>query len=189
MWIPSIASSPWILRPRHPFSSAIRPIRSWASREIGGRPGPGVEIDRQKRRKPCRCQRITVSGCPTIGTAFQRGHQRERATQKARSIGEIRGRGCLWASIASCCRSASSTIACCSRLRKRTGTLRSVATRRATRVRIERGFWPWRRPRGRLNLDLRSVYTPGRLGSRLEKPQRNRGRRILRTNRRLLATA
>lgn len=34
------------------FSVAIRTMRCFVSSEIGGRPGPGIEIPRQERRKP-----------------------------------------------------------------------------------------------------------------------------------------
>ncbi|MCP4244482.1 MAG: hypothetical protein GY772_28405 [bacterium] len=45
--MPSFISSAWILPARQAFSVAIRMMRAFVSSEIGGRPGPGVEIDRQ----------------------------------------------------------------------------------------------------------------------------------------------
>jgi len=45
--MPSFDSSAWIFRARQRFSVAIRKMSCWMSSEIGGRPGPGMEIDRQ----------------------------------------------------------------------------------------------------------------------------------------------
>jgi hypothetical protein len=45
--IPSFESSARIFRARQRFSAAIRAIKALVSSEIGGRPGPGLEIQRQ----------------------------------------------------------------------------------------------------------------------------------------------
>jgi len=45
--MPSFISSAWIFLARQQFSVAILMMRAFVSSEIGGRPGPGVEIDRQ----------------------------------------------------------------------------------------------------------------------------------------------
>jgi hypothetical protein len=63
--IPSFDSSAWILLARPQFSMAIRMMRAFVASEIGGRPGPGVEIDRQYLRNPSRCQWTTVAGRTT----------------------------------------------------------------------------------------------------------------------------
>jgi hypothetical protein len=46
-WIPSFDSSAWIFRARQRFPVAIRTMSFFVSSEIGGRPGPGTEIERQ----------------------------------------------------------------------------------------------------------------------------------------------
>jgi len=45
--IPSFDSSAWIFRARQGFSFAIWTMSFLVSSEIGGRPGPGTEIERQ----------------------------------------------------------------------------------------------------------------------------------------------
>jgi hypothetical protein len=45
--MPSFDSSAWIFLARQQFSVAIRMMRAFVSTEIGGLPGPGVEMDRQ----------------------------------------------------------------------------------------------------------------------------------------------
>jgi hypothetical protein len=45
--MPSLISSAWIFLARHQFSVAILTMRAFVSSEIGGRPGPGVEMERQ----------------------------------------------------------------------------------------------------------------------------------------------
>jgi hypothetical protein len=42
--MPSLESSDWIFRARHPFSVAMRTISAFVFAGIGGRPGPGFEI-------------------------------------------------------------------------------------------------------------------------------------------------
>jgi hypothetical protein len=46
-WIPSFDSSSRIFQARQWFSVAMRTMRALVSSEIGGLPGPGVEIERQ----------------------------------------------------------------------------------------------------------------------------------------------
>ena len=60
----------------------------------------------QNARKPCRCQRITVSGRTRWRASRHPAQRRESHTQKARSRPPNRGRFERWRSRASCCWSA-----------------------------------------------------------------------------------
>src|SRR6266851_5666501 len=60
---------------------AIRRIRSRTSLDAGGRPGP-CDFQRQKRRKPRRCQRRTVSGRTMTRTWAQCAQTSESHAQK-----------------------------------------------------------------------------------------------------------
>jgi hypothetical protein len=65
------------------FSVAIRRIRSRSSLDVDGRPGPfWRDLRRQKRRKPRRCQRTTVSGRTITRTSVQCAQTRESHAQK-----------------------------------------------------------------------------------------------------------
>src|SRR5882762_10759978 len=61
---PSLSSSPWMRgAPQSGFASAMVRTRLASSEPTGGRPvRPRRDFQVQKARKPCRCQRITVSG-------------------------------------------------------------------------------------------------------------------------------
>lgn len=63
----------WILVARSRGTSApgAREVRDFVSSDIGGRFGPGVDLQRQYRRKPCRCHRTTVSGRTTTRWLFR----------------------------------------------------------------------------------------------------------------------
>ena len=67
---------------------------------------PRRDFQFQKARKPCLCQRITVSGRSTLSVSRHRPHRRESHIQKRRSKGPNRGRFERRRSRASCCRSA-----------------------------------------------------------------------------------
>ena len=84
---PSILSSPWIRgAPHNGFSRDIRRISPRNSLDTGGRPGfPRRDFRVQKRRKPFRCQPITVSGLTITRISLQPDHSRDRTTQKRRS--------------------------------------------------------------------------------------------------------
>jgi hypothetical protein len=81
---------------------------SSASSELtGGRPGrPRRDFQVQKARKPCRCQRITVSGPTRWSASRHPAHRLESHTQKARSTCPNCGRFDRRWSRASCCRRA-----------------------------------------------------------------------------------
>ena len=70
---PSILSSPWIRgAPHNGFSRDIRRISPRTSLDTGGRPGfPRRDFRVQKRRKPFRCQPITVSGLTITRISLQ----------------------------------------------------------------------------------------------------------------------
>ena len=70
---PSILSSPWIRgAPHNGFSRDIRRISPRNSLDTGGRPGfPRRDFRVQKRRKPFRCQPITVSGLTITRISLQ----------------------------------------------------------------------------------------------------------------------
>ena len=98
--------------PQPGFSRDIFWINSRTSQGMGGRPGsPHRDFQRQNNVKPCRCQRMTVSGCTTQSADRQLDQSRDRHTQKIRSRGRNFGRftDCLYT--ASCCRSARFSVA------------------------------------------------------------------------------
>jgi len=80
---PSLSSSPWMRgAPQRGLASAM--VRtSWAiSAPIGGRPvRPRRDFQVQKARKPCRCQRITVSGRTTWSASRHPAHWLESHTR------------------------------------------------------------------------------------------------------------
>ena len=87
---------------------------------IFGRPARGRDRQRQKRRKPARCQPITVSGFTRTRTSVQRGQHWRRAVQKSRSKDFNFGRGRFRFRTASCGRRARTSRAVSPRLRKKT---------------------------------------------------------------------
>jgi hypothetical protein len=107
---PSFTGSAWTFRARQSFSLANRRMRACSSVGIGGRPGPRFEMDRQYSRNPLRCQRMTVSGCTMTRVSLHPNQIRDKKTQKVRSTEVIRGLDPFRAKVASCWRSASSTI-------------------------------------------------------------------------------
>src|SRR5882762_6193065 len=93
--------------PQSGFASAMVRTRSASSEPTCGRPiRPRRDFQLQKARKPCRCQRITVSGRTRWSASRHPGHQLESHTQKARSKRPNCGRFDRRRSKASCCRSA-----------------------------------------------------------------------------------
>ena len=105
---PSILSSPWIRgAPHNGFSRDIRRISPRTSLDTGGRPGfPRRDFRVQKRRKPFRCQPITVSGLTITRISLQPDHSRDRTTQKRRSAIRSDGLAPFRSKAASCCRRA-----------------------------------------------------------------------------------
>src|SRR5215469_4252141 len=92
--MPSLSSSPWMRgAPQLGFSWHILRIRCRTSWEMTGLPGwPRRTFQVQNRRKPARCQDITVSGL-TMASAERQPRQRwAKAIQKRRSPGAIFGR-------------------------------------------------------------------------------------------------
>ena len=79
--------------PQVGFSTTIRKINSRTSFGVGFLPTrvPTLEISFQYKRKPARCQRITVSGVTTIRACFQPDQKRLTATQNSLSNGLRRG--------------------------------------------------------------------------------------------------
>jgi hypothetical protein len=75
--------------PQVGFSTTIRKINSRTSFGVGFLPTrvPTLEISFQYKRKPARCQRITVSGVTTIRACFQPDQKRLTATQNSLSNG------------------------------------------------------------------------------------------------------
>src|SRR5882762_11337368 len=83
--MPSLSNSPWIRgAPQPGFSVAMRRMSVRRSALIEGRP-VGRDRQRQKRRKPRRCQRMTVAGRTMASVSRQPGQNFARPTQKARS--------------------------------------------------------------------------------------------------------
>ena len=104
--MPSLSNSPWIRgAPQPGFSVAMRRMSVRRSALIEGRP-VGRDRQRQKRRKPRRCQRMTVAGRTMASVSRQPGQSFARPTQKARSRAQSRRRGRRRARIASCWRRA-----------------------------------------------------------------------------------
>src|SRR5260221_3069233 len=75
--------------PQVGFSTTIRKINSRTSFGVGFLPTrvPTPEISFQYKRKPARCQRITVSGVTTTRACFQPDQKRLTATQNSLSNG------------------------------------------------------------------------------------------------------
>src|SRR2546422_1812950 len=70
------------------FARLIRRIRSRTSFGTDGRPGwPSRTFHVQKRRKPFRCQAITVSGLTTMSAERQLDHTPHSHAQRSRSRG------------------------------------------------------------------------------------------------------
>ena len=122
---PSILSSPWIRgAPHNGFSRDIRRISPRNSLDTGGRPGfPRRDFRVQKRRKPFRCQPITVSGLTITRISLQPDHSRDRTTQKRRSAIRSDGLAPFRSKAASCCRRARFSRCNAARLRKASRTM------------------------------------------------------------------
>jgi hypothetical protein len=105
---PSLGNSPWMRgAPQRGLASAM--VRtSWAISELtDGRPvRPRRDLQVQKARKPCRCQRITVSGRTNWGPSRHPSQWLESHIQKTRSRRRNCGRFDRRRSRTSCCRSA-----------------------------------------------------------------------------------
>ena len=130
--------------PHNGFSRHIRRMRSRTSRETGGRPQRCErDFQVQKRRKPLRCQPITVAGLTIARAPRQSGQKLQIRAQNQRSGGYSRGRGVFRFSTASCWRIAKLS-------KYEAANVRSSRCRRATRSRMsifrmaERlsGRWP-----------------------------------------------
>ena len=93
--------------PHSGLAAAILLIKARIPGLAWGRPLPFfLEIQVQKRRKPLRCQPMTVSGLTRSKTFRQFGQVHKSQTQNQRSVARSRGRGnCLFIT-ASCCRRA-----------------------------------------------------------------------------------
>ena len=87
---PSLSDSSFAIRssPHVGLARAIATISCWRFLGIRGRPR-GRDVQRQKSRQPARCQRINVSGCTTVSTAFQ-SMTRARSTNATRVAGSAR---------------------------------------------------------------------------------------------------
>jgi hypothetical protein len=104
----SIESSPWIRGAPHVgFSATILKIRSRTSFEIRFLPNTwrALEIARQQRANPARCDRATVSGVTMIRACFQSDQNLRARIQKCLSNKLGLGLGFLRLNAASCCRS------------------------------------------------------------------------------------
>src|SRR6266404_6083152 len=97
---PSLSSSPWMRgAPQRGFASAMVRTSFATSEPTDGRPiRPLRDFQVQNARKPCRCQRITVSGRTTWSASRHPAQRRESHTQKARSRPPNRGRFERWRS-------------------------------------------------------------------------------------------
>jgi len=92
--MPSLRSSPWIRSAPHSrFAAAISLMRATVpAATFGCGADRGGDFPRQKRRKPCRCQRSRVSGW-TISSAWHQARRRlASSTRSARAVGVQRGR-------------------------------------------------------------------------------------------------
>jgi hypothetical protein len=68
--MPSLSSSPWILgAPQSGLARLMSRINFLRSADSFGRPPGDLDFHRQYKRKPARCQRMTVSGL-TIAKAL-----------------------------------------------------------------------------------------------------------------------
>ena len=105
---PSIRSSPWMRgAPQAGFSTTIQKINSRTPFGVGFLPTRvlTLEISFQYKRKPARCQRITVSGVTTIRACSHPDQNRRTATQNNLSNGLRQGRRRRRFNTASCWRS------------------------------------------------------------------------------------
>ena len=110
--------------PTTDFSRDIRRISPRNSLDTGGRPGfPRRDFRVQKRRKPFRCQPITVSGLTITRISLQPDHSRDRTTQKRRSAIRSDGLAPFRSKAASCCRRARFSRCNAARLRKASRTM------------------------------------------------------------------
>ena len=95
-FMPSPASSPWILRyPQSGFSRASRRTRAWMFRRVVGRPVlPRMDLAAQRRRTMSRCQRTIVSGVTSSRSPWRRafGIRPSRVASRARSAQSSFGR-------------------------------------------------------------------------------------------------
>src|SRR5882672_2593995 len=105
---PSLRSSPWMRgAPQRGLARAMVRTSFASSQSTGGLPvRPRRDFQFQNARKPCLCQRITVSGRTTLSVSRHRAHRCESHIQKSRSRGPNRGRFERRRSRASCCRRA-----------------------------------------------------------------------------------
>jgi len=136
---PSMSSSPWILgAPQRGLALAILRISRLTSGETSSFLGVRQrDFQRQKRRKPARCQRTTVSGLTMTSASAQRDQIWERPTQNARSARRRRGRGADRWRVASCWRRARFSRASSARVRK-------AERRLASRFRSRASMAGWR---------------------------------------------
>src|SRR5215468_2469145 len=95
MVMPNLRGSPWMWgAPHRGLSRLICRIKSRTWRGTAGRPGlPWRTFQVENRRKPWRCQAMTVSGRTMASAARQFCQTRDRTTHKYRSTGVKRGRG------------------------------------------------------------------------------------------------
>src|SRR5215475_4432465 len=86
--MPSLSSSPWMRgAPQLGFTRHILRIRSRTSREMTGRPGwPCRTFQVQNKRKPARCQAMTVSGLTIASAERQSLQRRDRQIHNRRSL-------------------------------------------------------------------------------------------------------
>jgi hypothetical protein len=104
---PRLRSSPWILgAPQPAFSMAMVRITFRISALIFGRPPRVRDRQRQYKRKPDRCHRMTLSGFPMARTPDHRGHTCRKVLQKNRSKRVSGGFGRWRLRNAICCRKA-----------------------------------------------------------------------------------
>jgi hypothetical protein len=102
--MPSLSSSPWIRgAPQSGFAMLMSRINSLTSTGTFGRPPCGRDLHRQYKRKPARCQRITVSGLTIARALSTSGAKPYSPTNTKRSIvprigrfGELRRRILSW---------------------------------------------------------------------------------------------
>src|ERR1700737_4303275 len=98
--MPSLSSSPWILgAPQSGLAMLMSRIICLTSTGTFGRPPRGRDCHRQYKRKPARCQRITVSGLKIAKALSTSGAKPYSPTNTKRSIvprigrfGELRRR-------------------------------------------------------------------------------------------------